>query len=67
MKRLECCTEEIRVWMTENYPCLNDGKTEFLILGGKADLEKVNINHVIVGNSKIKANDTARNIGAHFA
>ena len=52
--------------MTENYLCLNDGKTEFLILGGKADLEKVNINHVTVGNSKIEANDTARNIGAHF-
>ena len=66
MKRLECCIEEIRVWMTENYLCLNDGKTEFLILGGKADLEKVNINHVTVGNSKIEANDTARNIGAHF-
>ena len=39
---------------------------EFLILGGKADLEKVNINHVTVGNSNIEANDTARNIGAHF-
>ena len=54
------------MWMTENYLCLNDGKTEVLILGGKADLEKVNINHVTVGNSKIEANDTARNIGAHF-
>ena len=52
--------------MTENYLYLNDGKTEFLILGGKADLEKVNINHVTVGNSKIEANNTARNIGAHF-
>ena len=41
MKRLECCIEEIRVWMTENYLCLNDGKTEFLILGGKADVEKL--------------------------
>ena len=44
MKRLGCCIEEIRAWMTENYLCLNDGKTGFLILGGKADLEKVKIN-----------------------
>ena len=66
MKRLECCIEEIRAWMTENYLCLNDGKTEFQILGGKADLEKVKINQVTVGNSKIEAKDTARNIGAHF-
>ena len=66
MKRLECCVEEIRAWMTENYLCLNDGKTKFLILGGKADLEKVKINQVTVGNSKIKGKDTARNIGAHF-
>ena len=66
MKRLECCIEAIRAWMTENYLCLNDGKTEFLILGGKADLAKVRINQVTVGNSKIEATDTARNIGAHF-
>ena len=52
--------------MTENYLCLNDGKTEFQILGGKADLEKVKINQVTVGNSKIEAKDTPRNIGAHF-
>ena len=66
VKRLECCIEEIRAWMTENYLCLNDGKTEFLILGGQADLEKVKINQITVGNSKIEAKDTARNIGAHF-
>ena len=52
--------------MTENYLCLNDGKIEFQILLGKADLEKVKINQVTVGNSKIEAKDTARNIGAHF-
>ena len=40
--------------MTENYLCLNDSKTEFLILGGKADLEKVKINQVTVGKSKKK-------------
>ena len=54
------------MWMTENYLCLNDGKTEFLILGSKADLEKVKINQVTLGNSKIEATDTANNIGAHF-
>ena len=52
--------------MTENYLCLNDGKTKFPVLGGKADLEKVKINQVTVGNSKIEVKDTARNIGAHF-
>ena len=43
MKRLESCIEEIRAWMTAN-----DGKTEFQILGGEADLKKVKINHVTV-------------------
>ena len=66
MKRLKCCIEEIRAWMTENYLCLNDGKTEFQILGGKADLEKVTTNQVMVGNRNMEAKDTARDIGAHF-
>ena len=38
MKRLESCTEEIQVWMTANYLCLNDGRAEFQVQGGKADL-----------------------------
>ena len=53
-------TGMIRAWMKTNYLCLNDGKTEFQILGGKQDLEKVTINHVTV------AKDTAGNIGAYF-
>ena len=59
------CVEEIWAWMKANYLCLYDGKTEFQILRGKADLEKVMINHATVGNNKIEAKETARNIRAH--
>ena len=52
--------------MTANYLCLNDGKTEFQILGTKVDLQKVTINHITVGYNKIEATDTARNIGVYF-
>ena len=52
--------------MTANYLCLNDSKIEFQIQGGKADLEKVTINHITVGNSKIESKETARDIGPHF-
>ena len=63
MKRLESSIEEIPAWMIANYMCLNDGMTEFQILGDKTHLEKVMINYVTVGNRSKK---TARNIGTHF-
>ena len=67
MERLESCIEEIREWMTANYLCLNDCKTEFQILAGsKADPAKFTINHITVAVSKIKIRKTARNILARF-
>ena len=36
-----------------NFLKLNDSKTDFLILGGNADLEKVKIDHVRVGDTSI--------------
>jgi hypothetical protein len=35
--------KDIRTWMTVDKLKLNDGKTEFLILGTAAQLKKVNI------------------------
>ena len=66
MHRLELCIEDIRRWMKKNFLKLNDSKTEFLVLGGKKDLEKVKISHVRVGDTEILASTCARNIGAYF-
>ena len=66
MIRLEKCIEDIRAWMGCNYLKLNDTKTEFQVLGGKADLEKVCRDRIRIGESLVKSTKTARNIGAHL-
>ena len=45
---------------------LNDSKTEFIVIGSKQQLEKVNISHIRVGSSNIKPSSEIRNLGAMF-
>ena len=43
MKAMENCIAGIRAWMIEDKLCLNDSKTEFMIVGTRQQLAKVNI------------------------
>ena len=56
----------IRVWMAQNSVKIDDDKTEFIVIGSPANLSKMTTEHVIVGNHKIPASSTVRNIGAVF-
>ena len=64
--KLESCIEDIRKWMATNFLCLNDGKTEFLLIGKTSSLKKCPDVSVKLGNATINPSDTARNIGAIF-
>ena len=45
---------------------INDSKTEFLIIGSRAQLSKININSITVGDSLIEPVKNARNLGSWF-
>ena len=45
---------------------LNDDKTEFLIIGTKQQLEKVNFGSITVGDALIEAKSEVRNLGSWF-
>ena len=45
---------------------LNDAKTEFLIIGTHAKLDKVTINDLQVGEVKVSAVCSVRNLGVWF-
>ena len=45
---------------------LNDAKTEFLIIGTRAQLNKVMINDLQVGEAKVSAVYSVRNLGVWF-
>ena len=64
LRRLEACLQDVRLWMARNYLKLNDSKTDFLILGSKHHLKNVNIAHITIGDEKVSASDSVKNIGA---
>ena len=53
--------DDIRSWMEHD----NDEKTEFLIIGTRQQLSKVNISSITVGNSVIKKSSVVRNLGSY--
>ena len=63
---LQDCITDVRNWMIADRLKLNDDKTEFLIIGTPAQLDKINVSEIVVGQTKVPAIKTARNLGAWF-
>jgi hypothetical protein len=56
----------IKNWMSQNFLCLNEDKTEFLLIGSKSAHKKVNIPYIEIGNERISPAQDAKNIGFVF-
>ncbi len=63
---LEACLDELRQWMTLNFLKLNDSKTEFMIIGSKQQLSKVDVTGLRVGEATVTPVDSVRNLGVIF-
>ena len=63
---MENCIKAIRAWMIMDKMKINDIKTEFLIIGTKQLLNKVNIKTLSVGDSAVAPAAMARNLGVLF-
>ena len=55
----------IRIWILLDKPKINDRKTEFMIIGTKQQLSKVNID-LIVGGTSVSPDTVAKNLGIWF-
>ena len=53
IKSITDCISDIRSWMISDNLMLNDYKTEFLIIGTRQQLVKVNINCIKVGSTDV--------------
>ena len=60
------CIDDIRSWMEHDKLLLNDEKTEFLVIGTRQQLSKVNISSITVGNSAIMKSSVVRNLGSYI-
>lgn len=63
---MENCIHDIKDWMLCDKLKLNDGKTEFLIIGTRQQLAKVNFSSLRIGDTTINSTEKARNLGFWF-
>ena len=64
MSKLVKCITEVRSWLTDNLLQLNDGKTEFLVIGSRDQLSRARVTELTIGDTAIPAVHSARNLGA---
>ena len=66
VEAMEQCIQAIRSWMIKDKLRMNDSKTEFMIIGTRKQLTKVNIDGLTVGESSIVPVTSVRNLGSWF-
>ena len=59
---LRDCITDIRSWMIADRLKLNDDKTEFLSIGTRGQLGKVNVSEIVVGQANVPAVRIVRNL-----
>ena len=58
---------DIRKWMIKDKLKINDGKTQFILIGTRAQLQKVTIDSLVVGESVVPSScEAIKNLGAWF-
>lgn len=60
------CIADIRNWMISDKLMLNDDKTEFVLIGTRQQLAKVNIDSISVGSYDVSPGSVVRNLGSWF-
>ena len=56
----------VKKWMSTNFLCLNDDKTEVLLLASKNNYAKLNIPSLNIGDAMVETVKSAKNIGFVF-
>ena len=60
---MERCVNEIRAWMLCDKLMINDGKTDFVIIGTRQQLSKVHIDSLAVGDAYVSPVQSVENLG----
>ena len=64
--RIEKCISAVSSWMTANRLKLNSDKTEFIMIGTKRQLAKMNFGSITIDNETIKSRPAVRILGVIF-
>ena len=66
IRAMEDCIKDISYWLIEGRLLLNDDKTEFLVIGTRHQLNKLNLSVLHVGDHTIDNSVNVRNLGTIF-
>ena len=66
IKDLEQCAVTINSWMNENKLKMNTSKTEFIMFGSKAQLNKCSTNEIDIAGDKVQSVSVIRYLGAYL-
>ena len=66
VKSMNDCITDIRNWMISDKLMLNDDKTEFVLIGTRQQLAKVDIDNISVGSFDVSPVSVVRNLGSWF-
>jgi hypothetical protein len=61
VRAMENCVEKIRCWMIHDKLLMNDGKTEFMLIGTRQQLSKLQPINISVSNSEIHPSSNVKN------
>ena len=64
--RLAECIERVEGWMNSNRLKLNSDKTQFLWLGSRQQLAKIDTKTMTIGEHRIESSTSAKNLGVTF-
>ena len=64
VRMMECCIKKIRRWLSHDRLLINDDKTEFIIIGTRQQLNKLQVINIKVGSSEIKPSYPVKNLGS---
>ena len=66
LSTIQSCITNVRSWLLTNRLLINDTKTEFLVIGTRQQLTKVQIDSISVGESQIPSSKEVKNLGTWF-
>jgi hypothetical protein len=61
---VELCVRDIRAWMLCDKLKINDGKTDFILIGTRQQLLKVHVNSLAIGDVRVSSVTSVKSLGA---
>ena len=66
IQAMEKCIDAVRKWMIQDRLMINDDNTEFLLVGTRQQLDKLDSCSITVDNNRISPSPCVRNLGSWF-